>query len=124
MLIHCNTIMLKEYTNNDVFEFLVEECRNQSKLWERYGAGILSRTTNPDFWLSLSQYLDCFRICDECGMPTIVGYVVDGCEAYCSDECLHKHYTKEEFNRRYDNGNGDSYWTTWYEDSQTYNYHK
>ena len=53
-------------------------------------------------------------------MPMIEGYVVDGCETYCSDDCLHKHLSDEEFNEHYDNGDGDTYWTTWYEDSVTY----
>lgn len=50
----------------------------------------------------------------------IEGYVVDGCNTYCSDDCLHKHFAEEEFKRLYDSGNGDTYWTTWYEDSVTY----
>lgn len=69
-------------------------------------------------------YMDCFRICDECGKPMIEGYVVDGCDAYCSDECLHKHLTDKEFDHLYNDGSGDTYWTTWYEDSITYNKHK
>ena len=50
----------------------------------------------------------------------IEGYVVDGCDTYCSEDCLHKHITEEEFNILYDEGNNDTYWTTWYEDSVTY----
>ena len=112
--------MTKEYTNDDVFDFLAEECRYQTDLWDEFGAIILSRTTNDDFWNSLSKHLDCFRVCDECGRPMIVGYVVNGCDNYCSDECLHKHLTDEEFNILYNDGNGETYWTTWYEDSITY----
>ena len=117
-------IMTKEYTNDDVLEFLTDECRNKPNLWEEFGKHLLSRTINDDLWDSLSDHLDCFRICDECGRPMIVGYVVDGCDVYCSDECLHKHLTDEEFNYLFDDGNGDTYWTTWYEDSITYNKHK
>lgn len=50
----------------------------------------------------------------------IEGYVVDGCDVYCSDECLHNHLTDEEFNNLYDNGNGNTYWTEWYEESKIY----
>jgi hypothetical protein len=50
----------------------------------------------------------------------IVGYVVDGSDTYCSEECLHKHLTDEEYKKLYDNGDGDTYWTTWYEDSVTF----
>lgn len=117
----CHNKIVKEYTNDNVFEFLAEECRNKSELWEQFRDGIISQTTNIDFWVSLSRHLDCFRICDECGKPMIIGYVVDGCDAYCSDECLHKHLTDKEFNYLYDDGNSDTYWTTWYEDSITFN---
>lgn len=112
--------MGKEYTNEDVYEFLEEECRCYPELWKEFGEGITSHTEDADFWESLSENLDCFRICEECGKPMIEGYVVDGCETYCSDECLHKHLTDEEFEELYDNGNGDTYWTNWYEDSMTY----
>jgi len=115
--------MIKEFANDDTYEFLAEECRNRPELWAEFGTGILSRTENIDHWELLSNYLDCFRICDECGKPMIEGYVVNGCATYCSDECLHKHLTDEEFNNLFDDGNGDTYWTTWYEDSITFNKH-
>ena len=108
--------MRKEYTNDEVFDFLAVECKKTPALWKEFGAGILSHVSDPDFWKSLSEHLDCFRVCDECGKPMIVGYVVDGCDTYCSEECLHKHLTDEEYNLLYDEGNGDTYWTTWYED--------
>lgn len=54
------------------------------------------------------------RICSECGKEMKDGYVIDGgMEYFCSDECLHKHYTDEEYLEMYDEGNGDSYWTEW-----------
>lgn len=112
--------MTKEYSNNDVLDFLAEECRCRPELWDEFGEGILSHTIDVDFWEALSEHLDCFRVCDECGKPMIVGYVVDGCDTYCSDECLHKHLTEEEFKELYNDGEGDTYWTTWYEDSVTF----
>ena len=112
--------MAKEYTNEDVFEFLAEEFRNNPKLWQKFGAVILSQITNADLWISLSEHLDCLRICDQCGRPMIEGFVVNGCDTFCSEECMHKHLTDEEFDYLYDDGNGDTYWTTWYEDSITY----
>ena len=115
--------MIKEHTNNEVYEFLAKECRHNATLWKRFDDGIINRTTDVDFWERLSEELDCFRICDECGKPMIEGYVVDGCDTYCSDECLHKHLTDDEFNSLYDDGNGDTYWTTWYEDSETFKKH-
>ena len=42
------------------------------------------------------------------------GYCIEGGIAYfCSDNCLHKHYSKSAWTDLYDNGDGDSYWTTW-----------
>lgn len=55
-----------------------------------------------------------FRICDECGKVMYDGYCIEnGCEYFCSQTCLHKHYTEKEYAEMYDNGNGDSYYTSW-----------
>ena len=54
------------------------------------------------------------RKCDECGKGMNEGYVIDaGAAYYCSDECLHKHFTEEEWTELYDDGNSESYWTEW-----------
>lgn len=54
------------------------------------------------------------RVCSECGKFMDSGYVIEnGLEYYCNNECLHKHYSDDEYNKMYDNGNGDSYWTSW-----------
>ena len=54
------------------------------------------------------------RKCSECGRGMNEGYVIGGgCEHYCSDYCLHKHVTHEEFLELYDDGDGDSYYTEW-----------
>lgn len=54
------------------------------------------------------------RVCTECGHLMDEGYCIEnGIEYYCSEECLHKHISEEEFEELYDNGNGDSYWTEW-----------
>jgi len=63
--------MKKEYTNADVYDFLERECQHDEALWKKFGAGILSRTTDTDFWDSLSEQLDCLRVCNECGKPMI-----------------------------------------------------
>jgi len=61
------------------------------------------------------------RTCDEYGKGMNEGYCFDGgCEYYCSDECLHKHFTPEEWAEAYADGDGDSYWTTWDEDPDEY----
>ena len=63
-----------------------------------------------------------YRTCSECGKQMSAGYVIDGgMEYFCSDECLHKHYTDEEYLEMYDEGNGDSYWTEWDDEDGTTN---
>lgn len=64
----------------------------------------------------LSNYLfDHVRVCSECGKIMQEGYVIGGTlEYYCSDECLHKHYTEEEWKEMYTD-DGDNYWTSWEE---------
>lgn len=57
------------------------------------------------------------RICDECLKPMREGYCIDGgSEYYCSDRCLHVHYTPAERRKMYDDGNSDSYRTEREED--------
>ena len=51
------------------------------------------------------------RNCDECGDFMTQWYCVNWWEKYyCSDECLHKHYTKKEREEMYEEW-WDSYWT-------------
>lgn len=116
--------MEREYNNKQVYDFLIEECKLYPNLWKEYGTGLVSHSTNAEFWENLSEEIDCFRICDECGKPMIEGYVVDGCNTYCSEVCLHKHITEEEFISLFDNGNGDTYYTNWYEDSTSFKHHR
>ena len=60
------------------------------------------------------------RKCDECGAGMNEGYCIDSVIYYCSDACLHKHFTPEEWEEAYADGEGDSYWTTWAEDPDSY----
>lgn len=71
-------------------------------------------------WSKLPQYKiieqnnENERCCSECKKSMNKGYCIEnGEEYYCSDECLHKHYTEEEYEELYDDGNGDSYYTEW-----------
>ena len=42
------------------------------------------------------------------------GFCIEsGLEYYCSEECLHKNLPEEEYTELYDEGRGDSYWTSW-----------
>lgn len=52
------------------------------------------------------------KCCDKCGREMPQGYVIlDGLEYYCSEECLHKVYSEEEYARMYEEGN--AFWTDW-----------
>jgi len=54
------------------------------------------------------------RQCAECNQHMLAGYCIEGGMAYyCSDKCLHKHYSVTAWSELYDSGDGDSYWTTW-----------
>ena len=58
--------------------------------------------------------LEHIRVCSECSKPMTEGYCIEnGAEYYCSEECLHKNLTDEEYENLYDEGRGDSYYTSW-----------
>lgn len=57
----------------------------------------------------LKNNLQEFRVCDECGKVYNEGFVVCDTEHYCSEECLYKHYTPEEYQELYDEN--EAYWT-------------
>lgn len=59
--------------------------------------------------------------CNACNKGMNEGYCIEGgMEYYCSDACLHTEITHEEYMELYADGEGDSYWTTWYEDPDEY----
>ena len=59
------------------------------------------------------------HFCCECGKAMTEGYY-DGEHCYCSDECLHKHISAEEWERYTDEDSEeydpDCYWTDWLEE--------
>lgn len=60
----------------------------------------------------MEEYNEEYRICTCCGRVMYEGYCIgDGLEYYCTEECLHKHYTEEEYNEMYKNDT--AYWTQW-----------
>lgn len=62
------------------------------------------------------------RHCNECGKEMWEGFCIEGgLKYYCSEECLYKNLTEEEYEELYDNGNGDSYYTDWYDELRIYN---
>lgn len=59
------------------------------------------------------------RNCTECGAGMNEGYLIDnGYKYYCSDACLHKNMTPEEWLELYNDGDGDSCWTTWEDEDE------
>lgn len=52
------------------------------------------------------------RKCNECKQKMNSWYCIDGgIEYYCSDECLHKHYSEKERLDLYNEGDSESYRT-------------
>ena len=76
-------------------------------------------TFTPSEMHKLTQILmflfeDSYRVCSECGSVMVEGFVIGGGdEYYCSEECLHKHYTQEEYLKMYEENDDDNYWTQW-----------
>ena len=47
------------------------------------------------------------------------GYCINGGEEYyCSEPCLNTKYTTEYFEEMYNGGDGDCYWTEWYDEEE------
>ena len=58
--------------------------------------------------------LEHIRVCSQCGKPMYEGYCIeDGAEYYCSDDCLHQNLSEHQYQKLYDEGRGNSYWTSW-----------
>lgn len=54
------------------------------------------------------------RQCTQCGSGMNDGYVIGGGgEYYCTDECLHKNVTPEEWEELTEDEDSDCYWTEW-----------
>ena len=91
-------------------EFFTEKVGMSLK---QYMAGYIISNTDVD---ELVDELDLqhSRCCSHCGKSMYEGFCIEnGAEYYCSEECLHKHLSEEEYNELYDEGRGDSYWTSW-----------
>ena len=63
--------------------------------------------------MKLTKKQNQLRSCSECGKRMNSGYVIEnGYRYYCSDSCLEKNMSMEDYLELYD-GEGDSYWTEW-----------
>ena len=52
--------------NQNIYEFLIEVCRDRPELWSVYGESLEARSADNDYLERLSEELDCFRIRGEC----------------------------------------------------------
>ena len=60
--------------------------------------------------------LESIRLCDQCGALIHKGYVVDGCEVFCSSECIEERHGKKEAEKimaACGDDDSDTYWTEW-----------
>ena len=53
------------------------------------------------------------RQCVKCGNDMSQGYVYDGSDTYCSDECLSTKVSPEEWDDLYNEDPSSFYWTVW-----------
>lgn len=108
-IIEFNKYMME---NEDIEDYIIDDIKDLiERLKEENQEDIAMVYEHPMGGLFYKIY---DRICSECGEPMDEGYCIEnGMEYYCSDECLHKHYTEKEWLEMYDNGNSDSYWTQW-----------
>ncbi len=110
---------MKELSNTDTYNFISNELTYHPELPQYSVEKLAAHKDDEEFWLELSESLDCFRICDNCGRPMIEGFCVDDCDTYCSKACLHEQYDDEEYKELLKDGT--AYYTVWYEDSVSYN---
>jgi hypothetical protein len=60
------------------------------------------------------------RQCEECGEGTLQGYIYDGSDVYCSDECLSTVASPEKWDKLHDEDPDYFYWTTFEDDDDHY----
>jgi hypothetical protein len=66
--------------------------------------------------LKIKELEDDERLCSQCNIPMLEGFYFesDGTQ-YCCEECLAKVISWQEYLKIHDNGNGDAFWTDWYD---------
>lgn len=103
-------------TNNDLYDFISKEISKHPELQPVTKEELMKHEDDFDYWDELSEHLDCLRICDACHRPIIEGFCIDGGrEHYCSEKCLYQRYSEEEYMTMNNDGEGNSYWTIWWE---------
>lgn len=112
---------------NDLYLLLDDGWADEVTIWE--SAGQLSDNDLDMVRDNIIERLN-ERICTECGRPVFEGFyngLGDPTEYYCSDGCLHKHYTPEQWKEMCKEGLSEDdieegencgdycYWTEWWE---------
>lgn len=62
--------------------------------------------------------IDCVRVCENCGKLISEGWIYEGIETYCSEDCMiasHPDINIQELKIRAVEDNANSYWTMWEE---------
>jgi len=60
--------------------------------------------------------IECLRVCGHCGNLMNEGWMYDGRETYCCDECLlaaHPYENIANLNAHASDNDSETYWTTW-----------
>lgn len=95
------------------FEGLKEEVKI-----EKEDGLVSNRLVGKEDWNELELEWTGYRVCTHCMGLFIEGYVIDGgVEYFCSTEHLHTTYTQEEYLDMYDDGNSETYYSTWENES-------
>lgn len=106
--------LTKEVSGTDRLLYTQEELQRFAQLhtdvWdENTSEYVIAEAFTEFFWNSDKPC----RRCSVCGKLLRAGYCLDNGESYyCSDECLHTHFTDSEWKRECDT-NPDSYYTVW-----------
>ena len=96
-------------------ELLFEKMRLSEDEFRQFMADFIIRFATTDD-IDTELYLPHIRFCSNCGTPMDEGFCIEnGYQYFCCEQCLTKHITWEDYLQLYDEGRGDSYWTTWRE---------
>ena len=109
---------MNDNLNMSTYDFISEELTYHPELPQYSPEELAARKDDMDFWSNLEEQLDCFRICDVCGEPMLEGFLVCGSMHYCSEECLQRDWTEEEYLDLCEDEDNDTFWTTWFDNSK------
>jgi hypothetical protein len=106
-----------ETTHALYFDSEFEGLKEEIKIEKEDGL-VSNRLLGKGDWNELELEWTGYRVCTHCKCLMISGYVIDGgLEYFCSSYHLHKYYTAEEFTAMYDDGNSETYYTDWENES-------